>query len=55
MRSFSFLKGVSLAFLKNSFYVADSYFAHTNRFCVVQENIKPGVFTVQTELARSVH
>ena len=29
--------------------------AHTNRFCVVQENIKPEVLKVQTELARSVH
>ena len=25
--------------------------AHTNRFCVVQENIKPEVLKVQTELA----
>ena len=31
------------------------YYAHTNRFCVVQENIKPEVLEVQTELARSVH
>ena len=31
------------------------YHAHTNRFCVVQENIKPEVLKVQTELARSVH
>ena len=31
------------------------YYAHTNRFCVVQENIKPEVLKVQTELARSVH
>ena len=31
------------------------YYAHTNRFCVVQENIKPKVLRVQTELARSVH
>ena len=30
-------------------------YAHTNRFCVVQENIKPEVLEVQTELARSVH
>ena len=29
--------------------------AHTNRFCVVQENIKPEVLKVQTELARSVN
>ena len=29
--------------------------AHTNRFCVAQENIKPEVLEVQTELARSVH
>ena len=36
----------------------DSYrccYAHTNWFCVVQENIKPEVLKVQTELARSVH
>ena len=33
----------------------NQYYAHTNRFCVVQENIKPEVFKVQTELARSVH
>ena len=32
-----------------------SYYAHTNRFCVVQENIKPEVLKVLTELARSVH
>ena len=31
------------------------FYAHTNRFCVVQENIKPEVLKVQTELARSVH
>ena len=31
------------------------YYAHTNRFYVVQENIKPEVLEVQTELARSVH
>ena len=31
------------------------YYAHTNRFCVVQENIKSEVLKVQTELARSVH
>ena len=31
------------------------YHAHTNRFCVVQENMKPDVLEVQTELARSVH
>ena len=29
--------------------------AHTNRFCVVQEDIKPEVLKVPTELARSVH
>ena len=28
---------------------------HTNRFCVVQENIKPKVLNVQNELVRSVH
>ena len=28
------------------------YYAHTNRFFVVQENIKPEVLEVQTELAR---
>ena len=32
-----------------------SYHAHTNRFYVLQENIKPEVLKVQTELARSVH
>ena len=32
-----------------------TYYAHTNRFCVVQENIKPEILKVQTELARSVH
>ena len=31
------------------------YYAHTNRFCVVQENIKPEILKVHTELARSVH
>ena len=31
------------------------YYAHTNRFCVVQENIKPEILRVQIELARSVH
>ena len=31
------------------------FYAHTNRICVVQENIKPEVLKVQTELARSVH
>ena len=31
-------------------------YAHTtNRFCVVQENIKPDVLKVRTELARSMH
>ena len=29
-------------------------YAHTNQFCVVQENIKPEALKVQTELARSV-
>ena len=33
----------------------EMYYAHTNRFCVVQENIKPEVLEVQAELARSVH
>ena len=28
------------------------YYAHTNRFCVVQENVKPEVLNVQTDLAR---
>ena len=28
------------------------YYAHTNRLCVVLENIKPEVLKVQTELAR---
>ena len=28
------------------------YYAHTNRFCVAQKNIKPEVLEVQTELAR---
>ena len=27
------------------------YYAHPKRFCVVQENIKPGVLKVRTELA----
>ena len=31
------------------------YYAHPNRFCVVQENVKPEVLKVQTELWRSVH
>ena len=31
------------------------YYAHTNRFCVVQENIKPEVLEIQTELARFLH
>ena len=31
------------------------YYAHINRFSVVQENIKPEVLEVQTEFARSVH
>ena len=31
------------------------FYAHANRFCVVQENIKPEVLKVQTELARTVH
>lgn len=31
------------------------HYAHTNRFCVVKENIKPEVLKVQTQLARSVH
>ena len=45
-------------FLKDSFLemcrYLDLYYAHTNRFCfvVVQENIKPEVLKVQTELAR---
>ena len=30
-------------------------YAHTNRFCIVQENIKTEVLKVQTELARSIH
>ena len=30
-------------------------YAHTNWFCVVQENIKPEVLKVQTELASYVH
>ena len=37
------------------FLYAGFYYAHTNRFCVVQENIKPEVLEVQTELARFVH
>ena len=32
-----------------------SYYAHTNWFCVVQENIRPELLKVQTELVRSVH
>ena len=35
--------------------VYTEFYAHTNRFCVVQVNIKPEVLKVQTELARSVH
>ena len=31
------------------------YYAHTTRFCVVKENIKPEVLKVQTRLAMSVH
>ena len=31
------------------------FYAHTNRFYVVQEGTKPEVLKVQTELARSVH
>ena len=32
------------------------YYAHTNRFCVVQENVKPEVLKYRpTSLARSVH
>ena len=38
-----------------AFFIYVQYYAHTNRFCVVQENIKSKVFKVQTELARSVH
>ena len=30
------------------------YYGHTNRFCVVQKNMKPEVLEVQTELASSV-
>ena len=30
-------------------------YAHTNQFCVVQENIIPEVLKVQIELARPVH
>ena len=30
-------------------------YAHTNGLCVVQENVKPKVIKVQTELARSEH
>ena len=30
-------------------------YAHTSRFCVLQENIKPEVLKVQTVLARSMH
>ena len=36
-------------------YILIKYYSRTNRFCVVQENIKPEVLEVQTELARSVH
>ena len=32
-----------------------SYSTHTNRVCVVQENVKPDVLKLQTELAWSVH
>ena len=33
-----------------------AYVMHnTNRFCVVQEYMKPEVLEVQTELARSIH
>ena len=31
------------------------YYVHTNRFCVVQENIKPEVLKVQTKLARALY
>ena len=39
----------------NQRYSKVEYYPHTNRFCVVQENIKPEVLEVQTEFARSVH
>ena len=45
-----------LPFLGKGYMCFTTYaYAHTNRFCVVQENIKPEVLTVQAELARSVH
>ena len=36
-------------------YFRGKYNVHTNQFGVVQENVKPEVLKVQTELARSVH
>ena len=40
--------------LRTYFFVKHALYAHTYRFCVVQENIKPEVLEVQTELAMSV-
>ena len=31
------------------------YYAHTNRFCVAQENSKPEVLKVSTKIASSAH
>ena len=36
-------------------FLSEQLYAHTNRFCVVQENIKLEVLKVHTELARFVH
>ena len=52
------LFGFLPSFLSSSFAQQSDpshFYTHTNLFCVVQKSIKPEVFKVQTELARSVH